>query len=76
MITVNKFFTLAGTTLAFGHSRDWEVEYSFKTEDLPSTFTILWQVIFCFVIEDFLFHLTHRLMHHKFFYCRFHKLHH
>jgi len=45
-------------------------------ESLPGSLEFLWQVIFCMLIEDTGFYCSHRFMHTKLCYKRFHKLHH
>jgi len=43
---------------------------------LPSSFEILWQIIFCLICEDFAFYWSHRLLHNRRLYSRIHKIHH
>ena len=45
-------------------------------ETIPSYFEIIWQLLFCVIIEDSVFYWTHSLLHHPFFYKRIHKVHH
>ena len=54
----------------------WEVKFSFEIEDIPDPITLFLQIAFCFVVEDFLFHITHRLSHHRLVYGWMHKKHH
>ena len=53
-----------------------ECQFSFKTENLPSSSTLILQLIFLMITEDFAFHLFHKLMHHRLLYPYFHKVHH
>jgi sterol desaturase/sphingolipid hydroxylase (fatty acid hydroxylase superfamily) len=50
--------------------------YSWSSEDFPSHWTMLWQVIACMVIEDTLFYWGHRTLHHPALYPLIHKVHH
>jgi sterol desaturase/sphingolipid hydroxylase (fatty acid hydroxylase superfamily) len=52
------------------------VKFSFKTEDLPNSLTLISQLIFLMITEDIAFYFFHKLMHHRFFYSYFHKVHH
>ena len=52
------------------------VSFSFKTEDIADPVTLFCSVAFCMLCEDFMFHLIHRLLHHKLLYPYIHKLHH
>ena len=44
--------------------------------ELPSIITIIWQLLICVQVDDFLFYWIHRLFHHKYLYKYFHKKHH
>jgi sterol desaturase/sphingolipid hydroxylase (fatty acid hydroxylase superfamily) len=37
--------------------------FSSSLEDWPSTFTLIWQIAFCAVCEDFAFYWGHRFLH-------------
>jgi sterol desaturase/sphingolipid hydroxylase (fatty acid hydroxylase superfamily) len=76
VVSINLFITLPFLVFLQGAVSNGDYELSFEYEDLPTTFTLLWQVMFCFLLEDFSFHLSHRLLHSKHFYGRFHKQHH
>ena len=43
---------------------------------IPSRKAFIMQLIFCVIIEDFLFHMSHRLLHYKKIYPYIHKIHH
>lgn len=50
---------------------------SFQIEDIPSLFTLSWQLLFCFYVEDIGFSLAHRLFHeYPILYKNIHKVHH
>ena len=46
------------------------------SEDIPSRTTFLLQLFFSLLVEDFLFHMNHRLLHWKKIYPYIHKIHH
>ncbi len=53
------------------------VKHTFEEKDLPSKFTLIWQLIFCLLIEDIGFSFFHRLLHsYPYLYKNIHKLHH
>jgi sterol desaturase/sphingolipid hydroxylase (fatty acid hydroxylase superfamily) len=55
----------------------YQVRHSFDVEDLPTKWTLVWQLIFCLLIEDVGFSCAHRLLHsYPFLYKNIHKLHH
>ena len=43
---------------------------------LPSTFTTVWQICVAYIGYDLMFYLSHRALHSKLLYQRFHKQHH
>ena len=54
----------------------YKTKHPVNMEALPSKFTIVWQILFCTLIEDFAFSLSHKFLHRPFFYKHVHKLHH
>ena len=55
---------------------NFNVKHSFAIEDLPNSWTLAWQILFCMFVMDFFFFLTHMLLHKPYFYKRIHKTHH
>lgn len=55
---------------------NWAVPFATKTEDIPDSLTFFLQVLFMFVLEDFVFHLVHRAAHWRVIYPYIHKIHH
>jgi len=55
---------------------DGKVPYSLKTEDLPTTYKLVLSITFFMLMEDFVFHFSHKLLHTPFFYRHIHKIHH
>ena len=45
-------------------------------EGIPSTAKLFGQLLFCVMVEDAVFYLSHRSLHHPFFYHHIHKIHH
>lgn len=46
------------------------------SDALPSTFTIVWHLAACIILEDFAFYWVHRALHHRLVYGLVHKRHH
>jgi sterol desaturase/sphingolipid hydroxylase (fatty acid hydroxylase superfamily) len=57
-------------------SNNWEFKYSVAIEDLPDWQTLMIQVLFCMICEDFGFHFSHRFLHWRAIYPYIHKIHH
>lgn len=55
---------------------NFEPDYSYRLEDLPSTWTFVWQSYYWLVAEDVVFTLSHRTLHRPWFYKHIHKQHH
>lgn len=49
---------------------------NFNVSELPSLWTICWQIIVCIQVDDCMFYWSHRLLHHKMLYKYIHKKHH
>jgi len=56
--------------------KNHEIPLSQAVEDLPSDWTLAWQITFCLYVEDIAFSLSHRLLHTQFLYKHVHKVHH
>ena len=52
------------------------VPYSFDPKDIPDSLTLFLQCLFCMLMEDIVFHISHRFLHWKVIYPYIHKLHH
>ncbi len=50
--------------------------FSAELEDLPSVYTMLWQTLVFFLIEDFCHYWFHRWLHTPFGYNKIHHIHH
>lgn len=46
------------------------------TDEVPSLFEIITQLVFCMICEDFAFYWSHRTLHSDYFYGKIHKIHH
>jgi sterol desaturase/sphingolipid hydroxylase (fatty acid hydroxylase superfamily) len=68
----NNFCLVLPLLIIFG----LRARYKTAIEDFPSLTTNAWQVVFFMLVEDFLFYLTHRILHLPQFYQKFHKKHH
>ena len=55
---------------------DLEVLLDFSVEGIPSSVQMVAQVFLCMLLEDFTFHFSHRMLHHKAIYPYVHKIHH
>ncbi len=52
------------------------IKCRFDFESFPSYFEIIWQYLFCLVVNDTLFYWSHRMLHHPAIYSKVHKIHH
>jgi sterol desaturase/sphingolipid hydroxylase (fatty acid hydroxylase superfamily) len=75
-VAFNKFVMLPAMLLFAGVTNKWVPVNDISIEEFPTGYEMLWQIVFSFVIEDFFFHLGHRLMHTRYFYSKYHKIHH
>lgn len=74
MIAFNQFFCLPiMIALPVYFERD---PYVTSLEEFPGTLEIIVHLLFFMIMEDAAFYWSHRLLHHKAFYARFHKIHH
>ncbi|CDW71830.1 sterol desaturase family protein [Stylonychia lemnae] len=76
VIFLNNFVIIPSLVLMQAQIFGTESTYSFEIEELPDAKTFFLQTTFCMLLEDFLFTLSHRLLHIPFFYKRVHKQHH
>lgn len=51
-------------------------EFNMNMDEVPNTITIMAQVAFCVISDDFFFYIFHRILHHKKLYSYIHKVHH
>jgi len=76
VVMVNHLVVLPCVMLVGLWLSNFEVMQSFEVEDLPTSFTMAWQILFMMLLEDFYFHFAHRLLHHRLVYPYIHKVHH
>lgn len=57
-------------------SQNWNVNITMEIENLPDSMTLISTVMFMMIVEDFGFHMSHRLMHWRVIYPYIHKVHH
>lgn len=76
MVSMNNFITFPAGLLILTWIENFDVRFSFRTEDIADPITLFFSIAFCMLCEDFLFHLMHRLLHHKALYPYVHKVHH
>jgi len=70
-LVVMPFFLYIGVVL-----NNFESNTSFSLEDLPTSWTLFWQNLVLFFLEDWGFTAGHCLLHTKFLYKHVHKIHH
>lgn len=68
-------FGLSTVFSAMFHVLGTEPSYSWAPE-VPPTATFFGHLMFCMMSEDLFFHLSHRLLHHRYVYPYIHKIHH
>ena len=56
--------------------QNFQIRFSFKSEDLPDPFTFVAMLSFMMITEDLAFYIFHRLAHWRVIYPYFHKHHH
>lgn len=76
MVAFNSLVTLPVFVLFFFHLDNYNLNYRFDLESIPNTSTLIAQLLLFAVMEDFGFHLIHRLLHTKYLYPYIHKMHH
>jgi len=56
----------------------WEVpvDLDFSMDGIPSSLKMVGQVLFCMLMEDLTFHISHRMLHRPSIYPYIHKIHH
>jgi sterol desaturase/sphingolipid hydroxylase (fatty acid hydroxylase superfamily) len=55
---------------------NFKIKTRLEVSELPTVSTLLIQIIICLLIEDFAFHMGHRMLHWKMLYGKVHKIHH
>lgn len=51
-------------------------EFNLNKTELPGFFEVIFQVLGCVIVDDFVFYISHRLLHTKYLYQLIHKQHH
>ena len=72
----NYFVNLPFLILVSFLAKDYEVDFSFETEKLPSASELFIQIVICMILEDVSFHIMHKISHWKYLYPYLHKMHH
>lgn len=62
--------------LPFAMNSDLPVPLDFSMEAIPSSAKLCGQILFCMMMEDMTFYLSHRLLHRPWIYPYIHKIHH
>lgn len=55
---------------------NWQVKYDMSLENIPDWKTLMMNITFCMICEDFGFHFMHKLLHLRAIYPYIHKVHH
>jgi len=77
LVLSNQFFILLPSHI-LGY---WLLKDRYGVERLSTTFfppwyTVIFQVLFCILVEEIVFYYSHRLLHYGTFYANIHKIHH
>jgi len=59
-------YYIVSTILSLGilHAYNWQLPFSWA-EEVPSKWRMFRDVAICMIVEDFWFHITHRMLHYK-----------
>ena len=76
LVGFNSLVVLPFVTITASFLKGFKTEFNLHPDQIPSGFHIFLQCLFNFLLEDFLFHLSHRLLHWKYLYPYIHKVHH
>ena len=69
-------FVLSPLAYAVSYLLDQPLYNDVSLEGIPSAPQMVTQILFCMMLEDFLFHMGHRTLHHPNLYSHIHKIHH
>jgi sterol desaturase/sphingolipid hydroxylase (fatty acid hydroxylase superfamily) len=73
---LNNFIVMPIALTAIAWSKNWEIDLSFREEDLPDSKKLIATVFFCMMCEDLAFYFCHKLLHWRVIYPYIHKIHH
>ena len=71
IVLVNQFYALIFYLIAYYFTSEFV-----HAEKLPTFNRLIYELLFIILIEEIFFYYGHRLLHTRFFYKRFHKVHH
>lgn len=67
---------LIGPMLSFLFNFISLIKFDTSINKLPSSIDIAQQIFICAILNDFMFHIVHKIFHYKFFYDKIHYKHH
>jgi sterol desaturase/sphingolipid hydroxylase (fatty acid hydroxylase superfamily) len=70
---VTTFLVTGPVNAAFYFSLSPHGWFNANPADIPSLWTFVWQLAVCFIVEDALFYVAHRTLHHPSIYPSIHK---
>jgi sterol desaturase/sphingolipid hydroxylase (fatty acid hydroxylase superfamily) len=76
LVLINSLIVFPAMIYILAFMNGFTVRHPFEIDKLPTKWTLIWQIFFCFVMEDIGFSVSHRLLHTPLFYRHIHKIHH
>ncbi|TNV77203.1 hypothetical protein FGO68_gene7179 [Halteria grandinella] len=67
-ISINNFVIVPSFLLLGAYLNNFQAEFSYSPEELPSVWTFVWQSYYWIVFEDVIFCISHRTLHRPWFY--------
>jgi methylsterol monooxygenase/4-alpha-methyl-delta7-sterol-4alpha-methyl oxidase len=76
LLLFNKLVAGPLFSIAVGVSTGWQISMNTEESQIPGPFRIAMHIVFGMMVEDFVFHIMHKVHHIKILYPYMHKVHH